>query len=250
VTNPFAAHGIDHLSPSSCALFAASPGAFVLQYLFKARGHVGAAAHRGTAVEAGVALGLVTGADLEQCQSHALAEFDRLTAMLGDSRRDKERDAVPKMVAQAFGELTPYGPPSATQRKVVMTFDGLAVPIVGYDDFEWDNHGVLLDLKTVHALPSTIRTAHARQVAFYVAATNSNFDPRVTYVTPSKVATYRVEEPQRHVADLVRIAATIQRFVAVSSDRAELAGLVVPDLDSFYFNDPLVRQRAFEVWGI
>jgi hypothetical protein len=30
----------------------------------------------------------------------------------------------------------------------------------------------------------------------------------------------------------------------------ELASLVVPDVDSFYFNDPITRQAAFDVWGI
>jgi len=24
----------------------------------------------------------------------------------------------------------------------------------------------------------------------------------------------------------------------------------MPDVDSFYFNDPITRQAAFEVWGI
>jgi hypothetical protein len=48
--NPFAAHGLPHLSPSSINMFTASPARFVMK-LLKVGGEVGAAAHRGTAVE-------------------------------------------------------------------------------------------------------------------------------------------------------------------------------------------------------
>ena len=32
----------------------------------------------------------------------------------------------------------------------------------------------------------------------------------------------------------------------------DIAGLpmVVPDVESFYYNDPIQRQRAFEIWGV
>jgi hypothetical protein len=49
---------------------------------------------------------------------------------------------------------------------------------------------------------------------------------------------------------LETIGRAIQRFLAVSGDPSELAAMVVPDVDSFYFNDPLTRQAAFEVWGL
>ena len=43
--------------------------------------------------------------------------------------------------------------------------DGLLVPIVGYSDAEFDRHGLIVDIKTSFALPSEIKTKHARQVA-------------------------------------------------------------------------------------
>jgi hypothetical protein len=43
---------------------------------------------------------------------------------------------------------------------------------------------------------------------------------------------------------------TIQRFLSISEDPQELASIVVPDLESFYFNDPAMRQAAYEVWKI
>jgi hypothetical protein len=153
-----------------------------------------------------------------------------------------------------MGELLPYGAPSSVQGLLEYRFDDIAVPMIGYYDFEWEKRGLIIDLKTTWALPSEIKINHARQIAFYCAAksgkADTNIDGRVTYVTPKKVATYRLENVKGHILALNKIAATIQRFVALSKDPMELAGLVVPDIDSFYFNDPVTRQMAFEVWGI
>ena len=124
------------------------------------------------------------------------------------------------------------------------------VPMIGFYDFEWANHGILTDLKTTHALPSKISTSHARQVALYVAARGSNLDARLTYVTSKKSATYHLENVAQHVLALEKIALTIQRFLSISDDPAELAAIVVPEVDSFYFADPMARKAAFDVWGL
>lgn len=243
---PFDVHSLDHLSPSSCALWEAAPAMWCMQYLLKHGRKVGAAAYRGTAVEAGVVRALSGEVGSEDW---AVAEFDRATALLGDTRRDKERDGIAGMVSQALIELRPYGLPSSVQRKVELMIGDVAVPFHGYCDMEWDRHGCLTDLKTLWALPSSVRVSHARQVAFYVAAINSNYRPLVTYCTPKKAATYQVDEPARHLDALARIGATIQRFLALSKDPMELAMLTTPDYSSFYWSDPATRQAGFEVWG-
>ena len=51
--NPFDRHGIDHLSVCQLNLWAAAPAIWVMERLLGRRAPVGAAAHRGTAVEAG-----------------------------------------------------------------------------------------------------------------------------------------------------------------------------------------------------
>jgi hypothetical protein len=38
--------------------------------------------------------------------------------------------------------------------------------------------------------------------------------------------------------------------LSITKDPGELASLVVPDVDSFYFADPLTRKAAFDVWGV
>lgn len=248
--DPFAAYGMTHLSPSTCNLFIGSPAAFVISKCLKKGGGVGAAAHRGTAVESGVVHGLLTGATDEECIKVATDEFWKLTVFSSDPALDKEACAVPEMVKIGLKELRGYGTPTSTQGKIEYRFDSLAVPFIGYYDVEWSNHNILVDLKTTHALPSKVSTNHARQVSLYVAALGDALDPRVTYVTPKKSATYRVENVSEHVKALERIGIAIQRFLSISEDPLELAKYVMPDVESFYFKDPFVRQTVFEIWGV
>lgn len=248
--DPFSAHNITHLSPSTCNLFVGSQAAFVLDKCLKRKNAVGAAAFRGTAVEAGIAHGLATGAPDEECIKVAKDEFWKLMALSSDPSADKEEAAVPEMVRVGLAELRPYGRPTAAQGKIEHRFDSIAVPFIGYFDFEWSNHNILVDLKTTHALPSKISTNHARQVSLYAVARGNEIDPRVTYVTPKKSATYRVENVSEHVAALERIGIAIQRFLSISEDPMELAKYVIPDVDSFYFKDTMTRQAVFEVWGV
>ena len=210
-------------SPSTCNLFVGSQAAFVLDKCLKRKGAVGAAAHRGTSVEKGIVYGLETGVDDTECIQVAKDEFWRLTALSGDPAREKEEAAVPEMVKQGLKELRPYGKPTSTQGKIEYRFDAIAVPFIGYYDVEWKNHNILVDIKTTHALPSKISTNHARQVALYTAAMGHENDPRVTYITPKKSATYRVENILEHVASLERIGLAIQRFLSISQDPMELA---------------------------
>jgi PD-(D/E)XK nuclease superfamily len=245
----FEKYGIEHLSPSSCNLFTASPAMFVLQKCLGKKTSVGAAAHRGSAVEHGLAYFLTTG-DATGAVNLAKNEFSTLTAMSGDPRQEKEAAAIADMVMTAIAETKEYGKPSSMQGKIEYKVEGLTVPLIGFYDFEFEDHGVLIDLKTTHALPSKISTNHARQVALYVAARGDNLDARITYVTSKKSATYQLENKREHVQALEKIALTIQKFIGISDDPYELASLVVPDVDSFYFSDPITRQLAFEIWGL
>jgi hypothetical protein len=103
-------------SPSKLNKFAAAPAMFVLEELMGMKQVVGVPAHRGTAVEAGVAYGLLhPDANEKSCFKEANATYDSLTALTGDKRRDQYRDNIPDMVTQALDELKPYGLPTKTQ---------------------------------------------------------------------------------------------------------------------------------------
>jgi len=250
MSNPFETHGIAHLSPSSCNKFAAAPALFVMEKVLHNDNLVGPGAHRGSAAEAGINAGLMDPTlPLHACVAEAHKVFREKQGLALSEKAQDEFDALAGYVATGLAELRPYGVPTATQGYVSVDVPGLAVPLVGYFDWEWAQHGILTDLKTTKQCPSKISVPHARQVSVYKRARNTS-DPRVSYVTPKKSATYRLESPDEHFKALVKIALTIQRFLALSADGAELAALVCPDVDTFYYNDPLTRAKAFEIWGV
>ena len=238
-------------SPSSLNLFAASPAMFTLEHIIGLRQPVGVPAHRGVAVEEGVALGLLNpDVSLKACVAAAFTKYDTLTAMSTDERREKYRTAIPNMIQRALMELRDYGAASRAQGFVEWQPEGLKLPIVGIFDFEFADKGVLVDLKTTERMPFEIKIPHARQVALYVAATCNNFEGRLSYITPKKAATYRLENTHEHLKALHQIALRVENFLALSDDLDFFKSITVPDLESFYWTSPAARQLAFELWRI
>lgn len=245
----FARHNITHLSVSAVGLFAAEPALFVAERLLKRRGPVGAAAHRGTAAEAGIVMGLMNpDATIEDCQAHALKEFDRLTALSADPRRAKEREAVPGIVLMGINELRLYGTPTSTQERVEKTLPGVPIPWIGFLDLYWDTSAIVLDIKSTLKLPADASAAHARQVSLYTYDTNH--EARVAYFTPAKRGVYRVDDRAKHIADLVNIAQRLERFLGLSDDPTFLAGIVCPNVDSYFYSDPTTRAMCREIFGL
>jgi len=251
--NGFSLHGIDHLSASSANLFAAQPALWVMERLLGHKGSVGAAAHRGTAAEHGIETGLFSPEmPVADCQAMALKEFDRLTALCGDPNRDKEREAIPGIVETALAELRQYGvparPENGRQHKIECHLEGVPVPVVGYLDFVWDTHGIIVDLKTQLRLASEISETHARQGALYQHA-RGNYECRFAYTTPKKIGVYVLENGRQHLEAMRQIFLRMNRFLSVSKDPQELAGIVCPDYSSFYWNDPATRAKGLQVFG-
>jgi hypothetical protein len=239
----------DHHSPSSLNLFTAEPAMWVLEKIIKLKQPVGIPAHRGSAVEAGVNAGLHD-FDLEEkaCIDVALTEFDSRAAMSGDPRREKYRDDIADMVTTALDELRRYGKPSGMQGRVENRPSELLLPILGYYDFAWEHLGILADLKTTERMPSEIKVGHARQVAHY--ATSDNVDARLIYVTPKKLEAYHLENVNAHRKALVRVAATVERWLTASDDPFYFIDRTIPDIESFYWKEPAARQLAYQYWGI
>lgn len=241
---------IQRHSPSSLNLWASSPAMFVAERVLGKRFPRGAITYRGSAIEEGVAHGLLNlTCEPDECIGIARDKFAELTRYAQLSPSDAKKVAsIDVMVLRALGELRPYGRPSAVQRNVSWNPEELQLPIVGLLDFEWSQHGLFIDLKTSDKLPSSVSIAHARQLALYCES--DNIDARTCYVTPAKSAVYRVENIRRHREALVKIALTVERFLSLSDDPQELASYVTPNLDFYFWNSEEARQAAFEIWRI
>ena len=196
---------IERHSPSSLNLFAAEPAMWVLERLLGIKQPVGVPAHRGVAVESGVAYGLLhPEADYKTCNKQAFATYDALTALSGDERRDKYRRDIPEMVEPAIDEMRPYGIPSDVQGFITWQPDGLKYPIVGYYDFMWKEQNFIVDLKSTERMPSNIKVGHARQVSLY--SMHNNSEGFLCYVTPKKINMMKLENPAEHRQALYQLA--------------------------------------------
>ena len=248
--NAFEQHGITHLSASQLNLYKSAPALWGMERLLGKRGGVGISADRGTATETGVAMGLRDPKlPLSECVKYATDQFNRLTALKpGD--KDKERDALPGFIETALKELRQYGTPDFPERgqhKIKLKIPEIPVPLVGYLDFVYPEHGLVVDLKTTHRVPGEISPTHAIQGAIYERATN--YEVRFAYTSPKKIQVYKLENSADHINAVVQVAKRLERFLALSTDPHELVALMVPDYDSFYWNDPNTRALGKEVFG-
>lgn len=258
VQSSFERHGIDHLSASSLNLWTAEPALWVMERLLGRRSPIGANAARGRAVEHGIHLGLLEPTlPVLECVMAAQAAFDREMTLNPDERREGERKNLPGYVEQGLAELRQYGVPTAYQEKVSVALDDVPVPIIGYIDWRFDQHGLVVDLKTAERLPSSISDSHGRQGAIYAKA-HGNYGMRFAYVKPSPgkadgravtVLEMSGDDVRRHLGALRQIALRLGRFLALSSDAHELAGLLVPDYDRFYWNNATARANGAAVYG-
>lgn len=248
--NPFECHGIDHLSPSSLNLWAAEPALWVMERLIGRRSPISAAATRGRAAEHGIHKGLVQpDAKIAVCVEAAERSFDREMALVSDNRREPERKNLFGYVEHGLAELRGYGIPTAAQERLEIRLEDVPVPVLGYLDWRFDQHGLIIDLKTSERLPSGISDSHGRQGAVYAKA-HPNYGMPFAYVKPvagkkdgRAIAVYEMsgDDIHRHLEALRQIAVRLGRFLSLSGDREELAGLMVLNYDTFYWNNETTR---------
>ena len=256
----FERHGIGHLSASSLNLWAAQPALWIMERLLGRRSPAGIPAARGKAVEAGVHAGLVDPTmPVEACVAEAERAFDRETVLSPDPRRGEVRTKLAGWVKGAVAELRQYGPPDddGYQGRVEVRLDDVPVPVIGFVDWRFSQHGLIVDLKTAERHPSAIGASHGRQGAVYASA-HGNYGMRFAYAKPAPgkgdarqvlVLEMSGDEVRQHLAALRLIALSLSRFLSVSRDARELAGLIVPDFDAFWWSDPAVRAAGRDVFG-
>lgn len=252
--NGFEKHGIKYLSPSQINTWIAQPAFWVATKLLGHRSVVGAAAHCGTAVEAGVSIGLFDpSASLEACVSEAQATYDKLMVFKPDPDKQKRRDMIEPMVGNALKGLRSLGRPQEPaegkhQHKIEIEIEGVGVPFLGYLDFLYPDDGIIVDLKTTTRMPSTLSEPHARQGAVYNEA-HGNYAMKFAYATPSKFSIIPLEDGRTYINQVRDAAQRLERFLSLRDDAQSLADLVSPpDTQSFYWRgNEDMRREAFGV---
>lgn len=224
--NGFQLHNQQHTSASSINAWHAAPDVWISEKLFGFKRPVGAAAHRGNAVESALVNILAYGVDQHEAVAQATAVFNEKTALLGDDNTDKERAIIAPCVAHGVAALAEYGKPhfevDGQQNKIelICNGDGWSLPVIGYTDLNYPQHGLIVDIKTTTRAPSKMSSEHNRQAAIYRKA-SGNTQVRFLYLTPTKAVWQECEDVAGTLAEIKSIL-NGQEEVLRSLDREAL----------------------------
>ena len=189
ISNGFERHNIDHLSASSINLYSNAPDVWVASYLFQKRTPMGPAPWRGICVEDAV-VQILMGDSEAAAIDKALATFDQ-RFVIGDEKTTAERRRIEPMTQMAVAELAHLGQPEFAeddeQQKISITAkgDGWSIPVIGFLDLVYPQHGLVIDLKTTGRIPSKMSAEHQLQRAIYQKA-KGNMAVKFLYVSEKK----------------------------------------------------------------
>ena len=238
--NGFEKYGLKHTSPSQINMFADCAAAWAARYVYNCSGSFGVAAQVGVLVEKVVYQTLI-GRDFDEACQEACSKFAKDNALNpNEKQRDRIHDIVP-MARQAVDELKPYGVPehdpiTHKQRKIELLCkgEGWEIPVIGYLDFVFPEHGLVVDLKTTLRAPSAMSSAHLRQGAVYKKAMG-NHAVKFLYVTPKKYVWHEVENEDSILGGIKNIL-TRQEKLLRNMDKHQLKDSVPVNAASFYWN--------------
>lgn len=243
--DPFAKHGITHLSASSLRLYREQPALWCLKYLGGVKDEAGPAAWRGQAVEAGLDR-LLWGYDLPMASAEMKRRWDELAQGVADDAALKAFADLGGFLEQAQTALKGRPTPLTKQSKITVNLPGIEVPIIGYVDYRWPDYG--LDLKTTMRMPSEPNASHVEQVSLYAKATGVPFF--LLYVSPKKHAIHEVTAAMGEAAmkRVHRGALAIRHMLEKARDAQDALHLFNPDFGTYHWNQPLI-EAADRLYG-
>ena len=243
--DPFKAHDINYLSPSSINTYINDQSLWVARYLFKIKSSTGASAVRGIATEFVLADKYEKGVfDYNLLDVKFMSLCAESGIDLGDIKTAKEKNLL-KGFGSVIDENFDYENLEAYQEKVEVPIDDMPVPIMGYIDFRFKDK--IVDLKTSTRMPTRPTEAQKRQMALYsMAYPNSSVD--LFFATPKEHKKFTLKNLTLYKKQLRKVALSIQKFLSISDDKHELASLMYPNLDSWLWSG--MKEEANKIWSI
>lgn len=249
--NGFEKHGIKHTSPSSINLFAEAPDVYVAEKLFGMKSRMSVSALRGIAIEKAIVNVIANGMTEEAATQEAVSHYNKETMFLGSDKRDEEREAIAPCVALGLEALKPYGAPTFSdagkQDKIELLCkgNGWELPVIGYTDLPFPNHGLVVDIKTTMRMPSTMSDAHNRQCAVYRKA-SGNSVVKFLYITPKKYQFLECADIDGTLAEIKMILNRQEKFLSMG-DKETLRDIVHFNPSTFYWTGAESNRK--EVYG-
>lgn len=247
----FADHGIQHGSISNLNKWIEAPDAWVSHYLFGNRGSGSPAMWRGIFTEEAVRWTITGALKIDDAIEKACRAFDTKHDF-DDGSADRERKNIDPMTRLAVEALEPYGKPDfpedGEQHKVSMTArgDGWELDFIGYTDFNFPDHGLIVDLKTTGRMPSVMSKGHQRQRAFY-SKSSGNAAVKFLYVTSKKAEMLEDGDPDELMAE-IKLHLTRQEAFLRLGNKELLRDIVPVNPDTFYWRgDEAVRKSLYGI---
>lgn len=254
--NGFEIHGLKRISVSNVNKFREAPDAWACQYLGKQRFPSGWAAVQGQAVEAGVELSLFNGLGIDDAQQHAIS-FLKKESLFFDNKLEeieKRTPIIKRMVENALEQLMPLGMPELPEEgkrqhsiKVPVRFaegDNGTVDLIGYLDFWYPEHNLIVDLKTTSKAPSKWSLSHGIQAAVYQKAVSAKHGkkPQVKFLyclTRQKDPFIWMEmtEGAEYLKKFKFTVQQMERLLRLSNDSNEIIASIPHNPDTFYWNN-------------
>jgi hypothetical protein len=247
----FLKHNIKHTSASSINMFAEAPDAWIAKYILGAKFAFSPAARAGVLAEDAVVNVLARGMSEEDATQRAIEEFARATIFDNSEKTGNRGDGIPGMIKNALDELKQYGEPEfdegGKQKKVEINcrVDDWTIPVIGYLDLDYPQHGLTVDIKTTMRMPSKMSKSHLRQHGIYKASKGGNNAVKFLYVTPKKATWFEPEDTSKTLVEIKGILRRQNNLLQIGD--AETLKAIVPVLDSFYWADDLQQRR--EIYG-
>ena len=206
--------------------------------MFKKRGSMSAPAMRGICTEDAVSAFLTGEMQKEAALEKALAKFDKMF-FLADEKISKERAMIEPCMELTLQDLEQYGKPEFPEEgqvKISITAKtpDFEIPVIGYLDFVFPDHGVVIDLKTTGRIPSTMSAEHQLQRAIYQQA-RGNQIVKFLYVSSKKTSLLEDGDPTEILAIAKKRIARLEKFLR-SGSADEIKDIIPVNPNSFYWN--------------
>ena len=247
MTDGFTKHNIDHLSASSINLWSNAPDVWVMQYLHGKRTGMGPAPWRGICVEDAVVEILLGGKETEALDC-AMEKFHS-RFMIGSDETAREAARIQPMVEIAVEELAQYGKPEfpedERQEKISITAkgDGWSVPVIGFLDLVYPDHGLVIDLKTTGRIPSSMSAEHQLQRAIYAKA-KGNMAVKFLYVSEKKASLLEDGDVNTLLAQSKVQIGRMEKFLR-TLDKEQAKEIVPINPSSFYWKGAEELRKEF-----
>ena len=249
--NGFEKHNLQHSSASSINQWADAPCSWIAKYLFNKKFSFSNAARAGVLAEEAVTNIIGRGWLEADAIKEATTQYNKACAF-GASESDRKRgEAIPEMIRLAVAELKQYGTPEfdgGKQKKIEVQCngDGWSLPIIGYLDYDFPQHGLVIDLKTTLKLPSQMSNGHLRQQAIYQKA-KGNYRVKFLYCTPKKSQVFDCGDTTNILGEIKTILNRQEAFLRLGD--AETLRRVIPvSQESYYWTgDAMIRKELYDL---